>query len=43
MVEKTLEKVLIIEDDIDFEPNFNENMIDALFEVEGIDRNWDLV
>ena len=43
MVADSLDKVLIMEDDIDFEPDFNENVVNALQEVEAIDSDWDLV
>lgn len=43
MVTDNLEKVLIMEDDIDFEPDFNQNVVDTLVEVEAIDKDWDLV
>ena len=37
------EKILILEDDIDFEDNFRHDLIRTLREVENADPEWDLV
>ena len=38
-----LEKVLVLEDDVDFEPYFRQNLETVLREVEEVDPEWDLV
>ena len=43
MISEGLQTVLVLEDDIDFEPNFKQNIANAVIEVETINSQWDLV
>lgn len=43
MVAQDMEKVLVLEDDIDFEPFFRRKLEIVLKEVEEVDPEWDLV
>lgn len=38
-----LKEVLVLEDDIYFEPNFREAVIDTLNEVDQLNLEWDLM
>lgn len=40
---ENLETVLILEDDIDFEPDFKEKVLHILEEIENVDQEWDLM
>jgi collagen beta-1,O-galactosyltransferase len=43
MIAEEINTVLILEDDVDFEPNFKQNVLHTLEEVERVNSNWDLV
>ena len=38
-----MDRVLVLEDDVDFEPFFRRNLETVLREVEEVDPEWDLV
>ena len=40
---ENLQTVLILEDDIDFEPDFKEKVLHILEEIENVDQEWDLM
>ena len=42
-MEEKLDRVLVLEDDVDFQPNFKEQLSVVLNEVENIDPEWDLL
>jgi collagen beta-1,O-galactosyltransferase len=43
MIENNWETILIIEDDIDFQPNFNKRVVEILVETEKQGKEWDLI
>ena len=43
MIADDLDRILVLEDDIDFEPFFRQNLEIVLKEIEEIDPEWDLV
>jgi len=43
MVEENLEEVLVLEDDIDFEPNFRQGLEKVLSEARQFAPSWDLM
>ena len=43
MVEQKLKRVLILEDDVDFEPKFKKNLKLLLDETETLQLDWDLM
>lgn len=43
MVEQQLKRVLILEDDVDFEPKFKKNLRLLLDETETLKLDWDLM
>ncbi|KAF4072638.1 hypothetical protein AMELA_G00265340, partial [Ameiurus melas] len=43
MVEKGLERVLVLEDDVRFEPRFKRRLQTIMKDVEKIQLDWDLI
>ena len=43
MVAEKLQEVLVLEDDVDFEPNFRQELDDVLEEVHRLEPGWDLI
>ena len=43
MVAEKLQEVLILEDDVDFEPNFRDNLEQVLEETHRLAPQWDLM
>lgn len=43
MIEENLERVLILEDDIQFRPNFRQNTLNVVKEADNVDKPWDLI
>ncbi len=43
MLEQNLQEVLVLEDDVDFEPNFKENLQVVLDEARSHSTTWDLM
>ena len=43
MLEQDLQKVLVLEDDVDFEPDFRENLREVLDEAQEFSPTWDLM
>ena len=43
MIAHEMDRVLVLEDDIDFQPFFRQNLETVLREVEEVDPEWDLV
>lgn len=43
MIEENLSEVLVLEDDIDFEPDFRQNLQKVLEEAHQFTPNWDLM
>ena len=43
VVDEGLDRVLVVEDDIDFEPRFREGLAEVMKEVEVLTPTWDLM
>ena len=43
MVSEKLQEVLVLEDDVDFEPNFREELDNVLEEARRLEPGWDLM
>ena len=43
MVDEGLDRVLVVEDDIDFEPRFREGLAEVMKEAEVLTPTWDLM
>ena len=43
VVEEGLDRVLVLEDDIDFEPRFREGLAEVMTEAEVLTPTWDLM
>lgn len=43
IIAEGLQTALVLEDDIDFEPNFKVNVLHILGEVNKVNNDWDLV
>lgn len=42
-MDENLDRVLVLEDDVDFQPNFKQQLSVVLEEVEKVDPDWDLL